>query len=190
MSKVAQRALLSLTLGLASIGVAAKEPRQSEPTQAQIAERMCNETKCQRNLHVVLKKKDGSIYDQTFPIFPAIVQNEGILVVAGQTVYVEAELSNGKLINLRAVDSITHPDKTLTVKLEQMPDGGMMLSTSNPFDALLKFDMGMMPLDSDDLLKTSSCPVLKGSFEMWPYPILQVYLGAGHEVSKDQMLCE
>ena len=39
--------------------------------------------------------------------------------------------------------------------------------------------MGMMPLDTDGLYKTSSCPVIAGggAFEMWPYPIFQLVLG-------------
>lgn len=165
-------------------------PQDSDLSQAQIAEMMCAQTKCQRNLHVTLTQKDGSIYDHTFPTFPAVVQPIGILVVAGQTVFVEAEISNGKLVNLQAVDSVVHPEKTIVVKLEQTEDRGMMLTTTNPFDETLKFDMGITPIESDDLYKTSSCPVLKGSYETWPYPIFQVLLGNGRVVPKDYGLCD
>ncbi|GAA5000427.1 hypothetical protein FNZ56_10715 [Pseudoluteimonas lycopersici] len=182
---------LALTLTF-SFGTSLCETRPSEPdlTQAQISEMMCAQTKCQRNLHVTLVQKDGSTYEHTFPTFPAVVQPVGILVVAGQTVFVEADTSDGKLVNLQAVDSVVHPEKTIIVKLEQTEDRGMMLTTTNPFDETLKFDMGITPLESDDLYKTSSCPILKGSFETWPYPIFQVLLGNGRVVAKDYGLCD
>jgi hypothetical protein len=140
---------------------------------------MCEHTVCQRNLHVVLKQKDGKTYDQTFGVFPGIVQDMGITVVAGQTIFVEAELSGDQLVNMKAVDAVVHPNKTITATLTQNKDGAMMLSLANPFPKPLKFDMGMMPLDTDGLYKTSSCPVIAGggAFEMWPYPIFQLVLG-------------
>ena len=165
----------------------------SMPSQAAIAEQMCKVTACQRNLHVTLKQKDGVIFDRSYDVFPAIVQDTGILVVAGQTVYVEAEVDGDKLVNLHAVETMTHPERTITAHLEQSADGGMMLSLKNPFKAALKFRMGMMPLASDDLYSTSSCPVVAegGSFEMWPFPIFQVLLGEGHLLSKsDNMSCD
>ncbi|MGN6514002.1 MAG: hypothetical protein ACTHKZ_10595 [Lysobacteraceae bacterium] len=150
------------------------------PSQANV-ERMCRLTTCQHGLHVALKQQDGTLFEKTYDVFPAIVQEAGILVVAGQTVYVEADVEDGRLVNLRAVDAVVHPEKTITAHLEQSADGGMLLTLRNPFKAALKFRMGMMPLASDALYATSSCPVVAGggSYEMWPYPIFQVLLGEG-----------
>jgi hypothetical protein len=63
----------------------------------------------------------------------------------------------------------------------------MMLSLHNPFNRPLKFNMGIMPMGSDDLYKTSSCPIIAGggSYEMWPYPIFQVVLGDGRLMNPD-----
>jgi hypothetical protein len=155
---------------------------QGQGDQDKIAEKMCQETICQRNIRVVLKKKDGSVYDQTFPVFQPIVQDFGFALVPGQTVNIEAEISDGRLTNLRAVETIKDPSRTLTATFKQMDDGGMQLHVQNPFAQTLKFDMGIMPLDSDDLYKTSSCPINKGSYEFWPYPIFQVVLGYGRVI--------
>jgi hypothetical protein len=170
-------ALATLPLAWA-MAAHAGEANTASPSQEDIEREMCEHTVCQRNLHVVLKQKDGKTYDQTFAVFPGVVQEMGITVVAGQTVHVEADVAGDRLVKLKAVDAIAHPDKTITATLTQDQNGGTMLSLTNPFARPLKFDMGMMPLDADSLFKTSSCPVIAGggSFEMWPYPIFQLVL--------------
>jgi hypothetical protein len=50
----------------------------------------------------------------------------------------------------------------------------------------------MMPLASNALHATSSCPVIArgGSYEMWPYPIFQVLLAEGRLLRDgDDMSC-
>lgn len=171
--------LVALPLAWAIASHAGEPAASMSPTQEDIERQMCEHTVCQHNLHVVLKQKDGKTYDQTFGAFPGIVQEMGITVVAGQTVHVEADVSCDRLVNLKAVDVVVHPDRTITAALIQDKAGGMMLSLANPFSRPLKFDMGMMPLDTDGLYRTSSCPVIAGggSYEMWPYPIFQLVLG-------------
>lgn len=183
-------AFLAAFLALLPARLLAQEPVADE--QQRIAAQMCAETKCQRGLRVSLKDKDGSPFDRTFEVFPAVVQPFGFMVVAGQTVYIEADVLDGRLVNLVAVDAVAHPGKTITAKLEQVDGKGMMLTVSNPFSRMLKFDMGIMPLEKDDLYKTSSCPVVPGGglFEMWPYPIFQVALGNGRLLEEsDTVAC-
>ncbi|PZO61859.1 MAG: hypothetical protein DI635_13895 [Pseudoxanthomonas suwonensis] len=48
----------------------------------------------------------------------------------------------------------------------------------------LKFDMGIMPLDGNDLRRTSSCPVAKTSLESRPYPIFRLVLANGRALPK------
>lgn len=169
-----------LTLFLASLPLQAQEPTPAQK-QAELEQRMCAETECQRGLRIILKQKDGKTYDQTFAVFPAIVQGIGVTVAAGQTIHVEAGIDGDRLVDYRAVERVTNPKATITATFEQMEDGGMMLSLHNPFDKALKFNMGIMPLDAEDLYKTSSCPVVAGgsSYELWPYPIFQLVLGNG-----------
>ena len=163
--------------------------QESDPAYKSVQEQMCAETACQRNLRVTLKQKDGTLFDRTFEVFSPVVQELGITVVAGQTVYVEADIEKGRLVNLKAVDKIVAPEKTLTARFEQSPDGGMMLRVTSPFEETIKFDMGIMPLDKDDLYKTSSCPINKGIYEMWPEPIFLVMLGNGRVIDPKDMVC-
>jgi hypothetical protein len=160
--------------------------------QTRIKQDMCKYTVCQHNLHVKLKQKDGSIYDQTFALFPGAAQSFGIAIVAGQTLNVEADVDGDTLTDFRVVDVVSHPEKTLFVKLEQSEDGSMLLTVTNPFKRLLKFSMGIMPLDNPNLLKTSSCPVIAGgsSFEIWPDPIFQVVLAKARFVEANERRCD
>ena len=169
-----------ILLASTNVARADEKPPQSDEERQAVEKDMCEHTVCQRDLRIVLKQKDGTTYDKTFKVFPGVIQDAGVTVVAGQTVYVEAEIEGERLKYLRAVEAITHPETTITLKLEQNEDG-MILNIKNPFPRTLKFDMGIMPLDKDGLYKTSSCPVHAGieSFEMWPYPIFQVFLGNG-----------
>ena len=189
----AMAALAVLLLAWAMTSHAGEPTATPSPTQEELEREMCEHTVCQRNLHVVMKQKDGKTYDKTFDVFPGVVQEFGITVVAGQTVHVEADVSGDSLVNLKAVDAIVHPGRTITATLTQEQNGGMMLSVKNPFARQLKFDMGMMPLGTDGLYKTSSCPVIAGggSFEMWPYPIFQLVLGNARLLdSTSSMACE
>lgn len=142
---------------------------QGDASESNMAD-VCANAACQQHVRVTLKDKDGATFDRTFDWLPPVVQPFGVLVAAGQTVYVEADVVDGKLVNLKAVDKVTRPAKTITATLEQVDGRGMMLSVKNPFDRPIKFSMGIMPLDKDTLFKTSSCPVIAGgnSFEMWP----------------------
>lgn len=170
--------LMAAALSRASIVQA--ESGQTGVSEAAVDD-MCRMQACQHDLHVSLRNRDGSVYEQSFPVFPAVVQPYGIVVVAGQTVHVEAEVSQGALVNLVAVDSVAHPDRTITASLVQDGQGGMLLKVESPFKGSLKFSMEIMPLDRPHLFSTSSCPIAGGTanFESWPYPIFQVVLGAG-----------
>lgn len=153
---------------------------------------MCAASHCQRDVRVTLKREDGTLYQGRFKVWPATVQDMGIIVMAGQTVYVEADVSGNRLVNLVAVERVTHPEKTISAKLEQNAEGGMLLEVRNPFSQSLKFNMGMMPLKTERLAKTSSCPVRGGLFliEHWPFPIFQLVLGNARLLEADaSMAC-
>jgi hypothetical protein len=185
-----QHILIASLIALVPVHLLAQEPPADE--QQRLARKMCAETKCQRNLRITMKGKDGQVFDQTFEAFPAVVQPFGFMVVSGQTVHIEADIVGGRLTNLVAVEAVVNPDKTITAKLEQVDGKGMVLTVNNPFDKALKFNMGIMPLDGEKLYKTSSCPVVAGgaAFEMWPYPIFQVALGNGRLLEKsDRATC-
>lgn len=152
------------------------ESAKPESEQEKLDREICENTKCQKNIRIKLTEKNGKTYDRTFKVLPGVIQDFGITVYAGQTVFIEAEVKDGKLVDLKAVDSIVKTENTITIKFEQIEKGGMMLSIQSPFKETIKFNMGIMPMDTDRLLKTSSCPVMRGSYEMWQEPIFQIVL--------------
>jgi len=153
-----------------------KTAPSEEPEKAE--REMCKKVGCAFDVRIVLKRKDGSIFDRSFRTVP-VVQPTGVSVYAGQSVLFEADVQDDRLSNFKPVKSIEHPEKTISATLKQNSDGSMTLALRNPFRRPMKVAMGIMPLDRDSLLKTSSCPVLAGlmGFELWPYPIFQVWLG-------------
>jgi hypothetical protein len=186
------KAVFAAATLLLSVSLFAQERVEPAPMSADVSE-MCAKTKCQRDLRVTLKDKSGATFDRTFPTLPAAAQPFGVIVVAGQTVFVEADVVDGKLVNLVSVGKVSNPSKTITATFEQVDGKGMMLTVSNPFPDMLKFRMAIMPLDQQGLLKTSSCPVGARirSVEMWPDPIFQVVLTGGHTLPKDtKVICE
>jgi hypothetical protein len=162
---------------MAGVAVAGEPASSNGDAQQNGADQMCKVTICQHNVHVVLKQKDGTVFDKTFDTMPGVVEPHWLVIIAGQTLNIEADRVGNSLANFKVVDSVQHPEKTLTFSFEQT-DNGMLLKLSNPYNQPLKFDMGMMPLDAERLLKTSSCPIMAGgsSFETWPEPIFQVVL--------------
>ncbi len=177
-----------------SSAIAGEQSPSAHANSQKTTEEMCRETVCQHDVHVVLRQKDGAMFDRTFDVMPGVVQPHWLVILAGQTLYIEADRSDDRLTDFRVVESVTHPEKTLTVTLQQSDDGSMLLKVTNPFSQSLKFKMGMMPLDSDKLLKTSSCPVMAGgsSFESWPEPIFQVVLANARFIDPDkaQLACD
>lgn len=174
-SKYVMMAFMLMTAGVAG---AAGQATPGGADQQKNVDEMCKVTICQHNVHVVLKQQDGSVFDRTFDVLPGVVEPNWLVIVAGQTLHIEADRVGNGLANFKLVDTVRHPEKTLTLSFEQAKDGSMLLQLTNPYNWPLKFDMGMMPLDGERLLKTSSCPVMAGgsSFETWPQPIFQVVL--------------
>lgn len=142
----------------------------------------CNSEPCRKNVTIRLKQENGSIYENTFELLPPVIQPRFISIYAGETIYIEADDGGSKPINLVHVKALKEPDKTIIFKFEQIEaksgDTQMMFTTKHPFSKRLRFNMGIMPLSKENLLKTSSCPVRpkRQSIELWPYPIFQVAL--------------
>lgn len=89
------------------------------------------------------------------------------------------------------VPSVSHPEKTLTIKLEQteLSNAGnvMVLTIQNPFDRALKYHADIARLDQDKEMQTSTCPVMAKllSSESWPEPIFSINLQGLHLVASD-----
>ncbi len=159
------------------------QPHDRENTQSEIENKLinyCKSAKCRESVQVVLKKKDGSIFSYSNPLFSPILQPGFITILAGETLYIEAEAGEKGPMNLKVVDKIEDPDKTITFNFVQNSsigdEVGMMLKVTNPFNRSIRYRLVMMVPDSDRVFNTSSCPVRAGIsvIEMWPHPIFQL----------------
>ncbi len=146
----------------------------------------CKSNSCRQDLTISLKQKDGTKFENTFKLLPPAVQPSFISIYAGETIYIEAVEEKEAPTGLVQVKSMKNPDKTIMFKFEQQNDisdgKSMLLTVKNPFSKPIRYNIGMMPLDQENLIKTSSCPVIaKGSvFEIWPFPIFQIVVSNIH----------
>lgn len=127
---------------------------------------------------IKLRRGDGTWYEQTIEHFSGAVQDIGLVVLPGQTIYVEADVSGDQLANFHEVDHIEKPEKTIVATFGQDDGGGMILSLTQPFKTDFKFDLEILRVGEDHFATTSSLPVRSGikGHEMWPYPISMVVL--------------
>lgn len=147
--------------------------------RSQAPERVCEHTLCRPPKTIRLLKDDGSVFESSFDVENPIVHKGWVSIFPGETLFVEADRDENRLVNLRAVKRVRDPDRTLELKFWQdkgKPD--MFLKVNNPFPKTMKYHAVMMLLDSDKLYKTSSCPVLAGkiAIESWPHAVFELLL--------------
>lgn len=147
--------------------------------RSQMSESICEHTLCRPAQTIRLVKDDGSVFESSFDVENPIVHKGWISIFPGETLFVEADRDENRLVNLRAVKQVRDPDRTLELRFWQdkgKPD--MFLKVNNPFSKAMKYHAVMMLLDSDKLYKTSSCPVLAGkiAFERWPHAVFELLL--------------
>ncbi len=139
---------------------------------------ICLEVACRASTTVRLWTDDGAVLEGVLPPGPYVL--DGVInVLAGESLKVETALTESGVLNLRYAETVDHPDRTLTVSLEQMvsDDGNeMIFSIENPLQRPVKFRLAANPAGSPDLIYTQTCPVAAGdwSFEKWSGPIAQL----------------
>ncbi|MBN1608174.1 MAG: hypothetical protein JW940_16190 [Polyangiaceae bacterium] len=112
---------------------------------------------------------------------------------SGHTVCVELDASGGAL---RVQTLAAAPgSSTLVVRLAVDADGENTLMTlHNPFAQPIKYRAGMKVPGQQDILATSTCPIIAGgaAFEHWPHAMDGVVLADFRllESGVDRMVCE
>lgn len=191
--------LASLLLPLCA--ACSSQPPAPDPASSAAIQAACKNPQVQcgdQPILISLHFSDGHAFKQTLQPPIPLVQYDHVYLYPGQVLYVEADDQDGKLANLRVVQVLEHPEKTLVIGLQQSGGNGgegMMLSVQQPFDRPLKYHAEVMDFDVPGTFKHSStCPVAaKGSaYETWPEPITQVVVGDFHFLdpnSKDAETC-
>lgn len=153
-------------------------------------------TDCRRDQIVRLRQADGTAFEQRLEInYPPVQNGEFVTVFPDETIRVSGDIVDDKLINLVSVGADHDPATTIVFEFNQMVDEpGMTLNVKNPFPRLLKYRLGLQLLDREELLSTSSCPVIAGghAFEIWPHPIFQLAVMDLHFLPEDSpsLVCD
>ncbi|WHI45396.1 hypothetical protein [Microbulbifer sp. VAAF005] len=180
-----------IILGCASAPIGKTEPQKNnEQLSEQLTlEEFCQKNECRKDIHIKFRT-DGEPVDKKVDMYWPRVFNDVISVLPGESFYVEADVANGKLVNLKEVPEVVSPEKTITIKFSQMDEKTMMmLSLSNPFeDVILKFNMEMIDFNGNPH-QTSSCPVIPGGsiYESWPHAIPELIIKNPVAKLKDEM---
>ncbi len=176
-------AFAAAVVAVALLGCAtgAEETPSSEPDGAATSvDGFCEFGDCRRSLRVRLKQAGQGYFDRTYWNLPPAVQPTFISIYAGETLYIEAQEGAERPEKLRHVKEKRHPERTIEIELTQEPeisDGlGMILEVRNPFSRPLRYNLSIMPLDREEMYRTTSCPLTPGGFgmEIWPFPIFVI----------------
>lgn len=170
----------------------AKTPKATKPLTA---EQACKDAHVQcldQPIAISLRMPDGSIFSETLPAPNPLVQYDHVYLFPGQTLYIEADVKDDMLVNLRMVPANVHPQKTLVFKFEQRETKGqygMSLSIHDPFMHWLKYHAVVVDTDTapDTFKQSSTCPVVPGgdATENWIAPIFQVVLSDFRFLAQD-----
>jgi hypothetical protein len=153
----------------------------SAPSAKQL-EAACRVALCHEAKTIELRMPQGRPFRFEARTPVPIVMSGIVTILPGETIEVEATRQGDRLVDLKAVASVVHPERTLVFSFRQEPaigDGtGMVLTAQSPFAGVLKYDLGMMVPDGGDVVGTSSCPLHAGvrAYEHWPHPVFQLFV--------------
>ena len=111
-----------------------------------------------------------------------VIMDKIIQIFPGEKVYIEADVLNYNLINLKKVDSVTNPEKTMIIEFKQVCEEKthkyMMLYIENPYTKKLHYSVNICLLKYDKWISTDVYDVEAGksNYEMWPDLISSILL--------------
>jgi len=142
---------------------------------------VCSLVPCREPVNITLRF-DVERYIEA-PLSKAPYYFNGVAsVAAGETLYLEAVVQDGKLVKLDYVPEIRNPSATITFHFAQggdkPTDVDMLLTTHNPLRYAVVYKAIIHRAGTDRFVGTSICPILPGksTYEHWPYPIVQIAL--------------
>lgn len=156
-------------------------------------EKLCPQGDCRGPITIRLVKEDGSIFEQSHDYLYPVIQSMGITIFPGEQIKITGSFKDNKLTDTRVLGASDHDPPLITFNFSQETDKSMLLTVTNHSANDIKYHLAMMPLASERLVKTSSCPVSAGlmAFESWPFPIYQLLVPEIFIVEKsDQSKCE
>jgi len=117
---------------------------------------------------------DSTFYEAKMAATMFVIDKKTIQIFPGEKLFIEAELANDSLVNLKVVPEIINKEKTLTIVFMQENENKlhkqMRLSITNPFSKQLEYNAQINLMKYKKWTKTSVMPALPGleSYEIWP----------------------
>jgi len=147
-----------------------------DTAERETREAVCQRVTCRPPTTVRLRLNDKEYFEMQFPKGPYVADGF-INILAGEELNVEFDDRRGQLSNPHYVKSPVHPERTISLRLEQK-DENMILEIKNPFPKEIVYDCLIQHYSEQRLRRTSVLPVGGGlmSFESWPYPVAQVVI--------------
>ena len=147
----------------------------TDPQLKPLRQNLCHGAHCRHGISVHLKMPNGPDYVVENSYGGPTVFRGAIFIFPGETMSIEADPEAGGPTDLHYVDSVEHPDRTLTLAFEQAADGGMRLTVTNPFGKALKFNaLTLEPSGASDYHANICAVPAHGSRQQkWPFPVWQ-----------------
>lgn len=129
---------------------------------------------------VMLRIDENRVAEIDNPARPSVFEDD-VNLAPGEKIYVEAEVKDDKLVKLKQVDDIEHPDVTLEIEFKQVVDKNktsMMLHIINPFQKSLRYESYAQYYGYDQfrVKKNIGVRARLGVYEMWLSPTKKILL--------------
>jgi len=133
-----------------------------------------------RKVTIIVDETSSTEIEIDYPARPCVDRNL-VNLILGERILVEADVRDGRLVNLKRVEKTEHPDQTLEIGFSQNQERKsplMILQISNPFSKLLTYEAGIQPLGRQGFARTSTLPVRPRltNYESWPNPVTRILL--------------
>jgi hypothetical protein len=132
----------------------------------------------------------NTVYEEDINATAYVLPNNTVQLYPGETVYLEVEQENGIVKSVKAVKTIIHPEKTLTISFTQTTKKKvhemMMLKVTNPLKQKIVYKASIFLMQQKKWVKTDVYPVDGGlsGYETWPNIITSIGLGQWEFESK------
>lgn len=141
-----------------------------------------NNLPARKGFTLVMPVDKTTEYTDSIKPGPYIVHADIIQLYPGESILVEAEVSNGVIQSLKTVRENKNPDKTIIISLTQEAEDhihkSILLKIINPFKKELKYSAKMFLMKSKRWIETDVLPVGAGllAYETWPDLIVTMAL--------------
>ncbi len=132
------------------------------------------ELKTRKSFNLTMAVDGERYYSAEIPETSYILPNNTVQLFPGETLYIEADVKDDLLVNLKCVNANKHPEKTLVISFMQISEEknhkSMMLSVFNPFDKELEYSAVICLLMYGKFVETTVWDIGAGTtgYETWP----------------------